>query len=236
MLNMLIPFILTFLYTSCSLFNCVKGSGNINTETRPLTDFKKIIINSNANVYIEQDDYYSVDIEAEENIIPYIKTRIRNDELIISNKTCLLNQKPINIYISSPEFRRIALSSSGKIISKNRITGNKLDIVINGSGRAEIDLDVQKLFTELSGSGKISLRGNAYTNKINLSGSGIIDALECETDESIINLSGSGICKMNVNEDLKINISGSGIVEYIGSPDIQSNISGTGRVKKLRSY
>lgn len=234
MLQIILPFLLSFIFTGCSLFNCVKGSGNVTSESRVLSDFNKINIYANINLYIRQNDNYSFDIEAEDNINPHIKTKIKGDELIISTRTCIMNQKPINIYISAPEFRRITLSGSGKIISENILSGDKLDLMLNGSGKIEVELNIHKLYTELTGSGKVYLKGNAYSHKIMLSGSGVINALELETDDTFVNLSGSGICRINSNEELKINISGSGIIEYFGSPDIQSNVSGSGKIRKLK--
>ncbi len=234
MLQIILQFLLPFIFIGCSLFNCVKGSGNVTSESRVLSDFNKINIYANVNLYIRQNDNYSFDIEAEDNIIPHIKTKIKGDELIISTRTCIFNHKPVNIYVSAPEFRRITLSGSGKIISENMLSGDKLDLMLNGSGKIDVELNIYKLYTELTGSGKVYLKGNAYSHKIMLSGSGVINALELETDDTFVNLSGSGICRINSNEKLKINISGSGIVEYTGSPDTQSNVSGSGKIRKLK--
>lgn len=222
------------LLSGCVSFNCIRGSGVIGSEKREITGFKKITININASIYIKQDGKYDINIEAEDNILPNIRTQLKKDELIISARRCFVRHEPVKIYITSPEFQKINLTSSGKIIGENIINSPKLEIEINGSGNVDLELDIQKLITKLFGHGKITLAGNATDHKIILTGSGIINADELDSDFALVNLSGSGKCRLNVKEKLNINISGSGIVEYYGSPVINSNISGSGKVRKIK--
>lgn len=213
---------------------CIQGSGNLSSESREILNFKKITININAVVHIQQNGKYNVSIEAEDNILPYIRTTLKRDELIISSKRCFIKHKPIHIFVTSPEFKKITLTSSGKIIGENILNSSNLEIELSGSGKIDIELNVDKLTTQLFGSGKITYTGNVSHHRILLSGSGIINANELESDNTIVNLSGSGICRINAKEKLKIIISGSGFVEYSGSPEIESNISGSGRIKKIK--
>ena len=235
MANFILSFILVFLFNSCSLLDCVRGSGVVDSELREISDFTKITLKANANIYITQSDKFSVEIEAENNVIPYLTTKLRGEELVISVKRCVLTRKPIKIYISLPDLEEINLTGSGNIFGENEISVKELKLNISGSGKIDLSLEAEKLISIITGSGKISLSGNTSFHKIILSGSGIIDAVNFGTSDALVNLSGSGKCRIKVINDLTINLSGSGVVEYDGNPDIKSNITGSGKVRKLKN-
>ena len=52
----------------------VVGSGIITAETREVSDFDRISVGSSINLIIEQTGRETVRIEAEDNIIPLVKT------------------------------------------------------------------------------------------------------------------------------------------------------------------
>lgn len=234
MINVVLILIFPFLFDSCSFMDCVRGSGLVLNESRNISNFNSINLLGSASVYIKQADEYSLEIEAEDNIIPLIETRVKGRMLYILTKKCINPNEPVKIFISLPELRSVDISGSGKIIGENVINSDKLELNIGGSGVLNFELQVNKLITEISGSGKVYLQGDTKLHNIILSGSGDIYAEELNTKDGLISLSGSGKCRVNVIENLDVNISGSGVVEYKGRPQINSKIHGSGKLKRLR--
>lgn len=212
---------------------CHKGNGEIKTESRELTGFSSIDLNTSANIYYTQADEYSVIIECSENILEIIETRVSGTELDIDIKSnaCLINNNPIDIYISTPDIRKFSISGSGDIIAEGLITTNDLDISINGSGDITIDsLKTEDISATISGSGNMNISGvdTASYQDVKISGSGNIKALGFPVKHSKIKISGSGDCKVNAIETLDVKITGSGNVIYKGNPIIDTDISGSG--------
>ena len=99
------------------------GSGKVITETRKVDDFTTIELDYPAQVYVTQGDSVSVKIEAEDNLLPGLQTRVRNDTLEIFYKTDdnkHVNQtKPIKITIVVKDLKEVDLGSAGQLKGTN---------------------------------------------------------------------------------------------------------------------
>jgi hypothetical protein len=214
---------------------CYSGNGTETTETRDVNDFTKIDLGLPAELVYVQSDNYSVQIEASENLMEFIKTDVKSNTLTIEFKKnkCYKEKNPIKIYISSPTIKGISISGSGTVTSKNKLTSNDLDLNISGSGDMFLDsLDIQNLDVKISGSGELEANGfnTIESEKISISGSGKMNLFDLPALTSDVNVSGSGNCDVNVINSLKVDISGSGNVRYKGVPTVKSNVSGSGNV------
>jgi hypothetical protein len=86
---------------------------------------------------------------------------------------------------------------------------------------------------DITGAADMKISGDKQdVFEIVITGAGNIDATNLEVDNCIINISGSGSCKVKVNKKLKVTISGSGSVIYFGNPEIEQTVSGTGSISK----
>jgi carbon monoxide dehydrogenase subunit G len=212
---------------------CVHGSGNVISESRDVAEYNSISVGGSANLFIAQGPIQSLRIEAEDNILKIIRTKVNGRTLEIENKRCIKNHKPINIYATMPDVKKLQIMGSGKIIGETKITTNKLDINISGSGKANLEVDAEKVRTRISGSGDMSFSGHTTDFEVTISGSGNIMARNLQTNNSSVTVSGSGDCIVSVQNELDVTISGSGRVEYYGDPlKMNSNISGSGKLKK----
>ena len=111
----------------------VEGNGNVITETRSFSDFEKVYNEGNFDVYIIQDGLFEVEIEAESNLIPLIRTKIEGSALVIDTQDDLRNNEPMKIYVHMDEVRALRMSGSGMIEAEELTTGD-LDLEISGSG------------------------------------------------------------------------------------------------------
>ncbi|MBW2967964.1 DUF2807 domain-containing protein [Candidatus Woesearchaeota archaeon] len=219
------------LLTGCSF--CVTGSGNvIEKDDYSVTYFDSVDLSGVGNLHITQGDKSALRVVAEDNIIANMRFEIMDQELVISQKTCLRNTKPIDVYIVMNDVKSVSLSGSGKIIGENRIESPDLTLDISGSGDIDMDLDVGKLVTSVSGSGKVDLEGTADSHTYKVSGSSRLTAPSLRTAITAIDISGSGDSSVHAGQELSVRISGSGDVVYTGEAAVDSSISGMGKVSK----
>lgn len=228
----------------------IEGNNQVTTETRQMVSFDRIANDGSFNVYITQDSIYQVIVEAESNLIPYIRTRVNGYTLEIDTKENLNNNSSINIYVTTPVVNGIYLNGSGimnmdSLSSNNLIvdiggsgninlntTANSVNAKISGSGTISMDAITTNMETRISGSGNIELSGETNTANHTISGSGNINAYNFFTKQCESNISGSGNMYLNVSDMLEVSISGSGSVFYMGDPQLSVNISGSGGVYK----
>lgn len=222
--------------TSCNKVGCVKGNGTVTTETREVDGFDKIEVSCSADVYLYQDSVFSVEIEGESNIIPYVTTKVWGNTLDIDmkNNFCYKGSKGIDVRIGMPELRGVEVSGSSDVYGKEIWDCNDLAIDISGSGNVQFyNMEANDMTINISGSGDIDLAGLGTASSINMkiSGSGNLDLYDFKANDVDVDISGSGTAKIHVLNQLNAEISGSGDVIYKGSPSVTSKITGSGDVR-----
>ncbi len=221
---------LGFIFAGCDeIF--LHGNGILTSETRNVAHFDGVISSGEFIVLITRGDDFNVSVEAESNLLPYIKTGVSRGRLEIWVKGVhnLNNTLPMKIYVVMPVIKDLDISGSGKITT-GFFTSGDVDMVVSGSGAICSSQDTETIGITVSGSGKVEIDGNADFAGLEVSGSGMVSLYDLQAKECNVKVSGSGRVYVNVSDSLEVSISGSGAVYYKGHPQVDSHISGSGRV------
>jgi hypothetical protein len=226
--------LITTAFTSCHKIN---GKGEVISTSRNIDGYSGIELAVDATVYYTQGANYSLEIEAQENLVGYIETIVKGNDLVIreENGVNFGKHDPIRIYITAPDINSLAVSGSGIINVNGDWNGNDLSAVISGSGTITVsNLKCDKISSDISGSGNIEINGGLCNYEdFSISGSGTIDMRLVECATTYADISGSGDIYTNVQKLLDAEISGSGNVYYYGTPAINTHISGSGNIQRL---
>ncbi len=227
--------ILGALTMSACGFTVVRGSGEVVTENRAVSNFDSISLSCSGDLVITQSDTEGMTVEAEKNLMKYIRTEVRGRTLhIFLNPASMIfihPEKPMRFRVAMKSVNGLDLSGSGTIYAE-KVTTDDLNIDISGSGNASIDdFTANNLRLDISGSGKSRIKGTVDRETITVSGSGTVNYENLASRNAKVDLSGSGKTYVNASDSLDIDISGSGDVYYTGSPKLSQDISGSGSVK-----
>jgi len=234
-------------------YDRVIGNDDVENEARSVSDFEEITHTGSFNVYVKQDSIFDLEVEADENLLPYIETYVRGDELIIEpeDHKNLVSDNPINVFVRLPVLEKIKLTGSGSIETDYfNCNENNLYIKLTGSGKIHFDADADftditntgsgdvegKLYTdqvniEITGSGEVELEGEAGESDYLITGSGDIRTFGIKHNNNTSRITGSGNIFLNVDNELDVEITGSGNLFYKGTPDIKKQITGTGNIR-----
>jgi len=213
------------------------GSGNVVTETRAVSGFHALDVSYPGEIIIKQGTKESLEIEAEDNLLPGLKTRVRNGVLEIyyerQDGKHVNPTKGVNITIVVKDLTDIDFTSAGELTIE-KLTTDKLDVSLSGAGDFELnDIDVQSLRVRLSGAGSMSASGTADDLDVTISGFGDFDGAELHDKDARVDISGAGSATVWVDNDLTAKVSGAGSVSYYGSASVSRQISGIGGVNHL---
>jgi hypothetical protein len=188
--------------------------GNVTSESRDVSGFNEVELKGIGNLSIEQTGSESLIVEAEEEVLPKIRTEVDNNRLIIGPKlnTSLSTTEPINYKLTVKDLNTLKVSGSADVDAEG--------------------IDTDELAVGISGSGDVKIGGKAGSQDIEISGSGSYRAEDLESIEAKIEVGGSGSAIINVSEELEAEVSGSGSVEYVGNPTVNQHVSGAGEVRK----
>lgn len=216
-----------------------RGSGNVITETRDVSGFDAVNVSYPAQVLIKQDSAESLEIEAEDNLLPNLKTQVKNGTLEIfyrrENGKHVNPTKPVKITIVVKDLADVEFTSAGELIVENLKT-DSLDVSLSGAGNVELNnILVKALNMSLSGAGSTTASGTADSLDLNISGFGDFKGKDLHDKNARVNISGAGSATVWVDEDLTAQVSGAGSVGYYGSASVTRQISGVGGINHLGS-
>ena len=236
--------ITALLLTACTVsvdgtsVTLVRGSGVVTSEARQISNVNSVAFTGLGEIIITQGQTEALTVEAEDNIIPQIKTEVRNGTLAIGfNSVKWQDQvaptKGITFTLTVKDLSSIESSGLGNIQIASFKT-SKLSLKINGAGSVKItNLDASSVTSSIAGTGSINLSGKATQQTSTLSGIGSFQSGDLAAQQTSITVSGAGSATVWTTESLDVTISGAGSVNYYGNPSVKKSITGVGIVKSL---
>jgi hypothetical protein len=229
--------IVAVLFTSCiNMGERVNGSGNIKTESRQVSNAKRIKVMGDIDVFVDPGST-SVKVEGDDNVLQYIEINNNGDWLEIKTREHINihTEKPVKVYITTPEITDLKVSGSGDIKCNQKFsTDNNTTFSISGSGDIVAAINAPKVEAHISGSGNLHISGETKDVEIHISGSGNYDGLELKAENANVSIAGSGDANLFADNKLKASIAGSGNIKYKGNPTVDSHIAGSGSVSKTQ--
>jgi hypothetical protein len=210
------------------------GSGKVTMETRTVSNFHAIDISYPGEIVISQGSKESLKIEAEDNVLPGLKTEVKNGTLEIYYKSeqgkHVNPTKPVKITIVVKELDDVQFSSAGSL-TIDGVKTDSLDFGLSGAGKVDVnDIETKDLKIDLSGAGSMDASGIADKLDVNISGAGSYNGGDLHSQDVKVNISGFGGATVWADKELDANVSGAGSVNYYGSPSVSKNVSGIGGV------
>lgn len=224
------------LYTSCDM-NSITGSGNIITEKRTVNHFDGINISGSIDVEVRSGEAVSVEVEADDNILPYIITEVANGMFKARYKSnSSFSNTHAKVYVTVPSLQKISISGSGNISSQDTIKNNNgIEFFVSGSGDIKMLTDAPSVKARISGSGNINLFGRTKNFEGSISGSGDLKCQDLLAENVTIKIVGSGTAHVFSSVSITAKTTGSGDIYYSGNPSIthiDKNASGDIRAEK----
>jgi hypothetical protein len=227
------------IFSSYAPWETIKGNGVMKKETRSASSYTGISSHGSMHVQVNYGNSNNITVEADENLLQYIETEVKNDKLVIRTRkgVSLKSKEKIVVYASLTRLTSLDVSGSGNINGDGAFSNTgKTDINVSGSGNIKLGFDaLNELTVSVSGSGNVNLDGKSCSNiTANVSGSGNVDCSGIRCNDVFAKVSGSGNVRVNAGKSIDAKVSGSGNVFYKGAAtNINSKTSGSGKVIKV---
>lgn len=219
--------------TLCSWGTREKGSGNVIKEQRNVEHFTEIKSSSAIHVYLTQGEVTPIQVEAEDNIIKYIDTKVIKNTLVITinrnkrNKS-IETQKPMNVYVTVPHLEKIEATSASQIKTTNEWKATNMEIEVNSAAQLDMNLDVSHLDLEVNSAAKVNLSGKGDILDAEVSSAANLDAEKFIVRKADIEVNSTAKATIYVTGELEYDISSMGKLDYYGEPRILKAESDSG--------
>ena len=215
--------------------NVVRGRGDRELYEIRTGQFSSISVEGNTEIhyYAAERDYITLEIQP--NLRDYYVVEVINGNLTIRPTRRLdfnSSRTPV-LTVSSPVLEQLTISGACTFTAHDIISADTFTLRISGAGEGRAQLDVERFFANISGTGSFDLSGRADTVDLRLSGTGDLDALSLQSREGAVRLSGTGRVGISSYEHLTIVASGTGSIEYRGSPNMNLSNSGIVSIRQV---
>lgn len=213
MKRILFLLVLVSLATGCFIHHDeVIGSGNRQKQKREVPAFTSIATEGAFDIEVVCQKEPSLEIEADDNILPLVSTEVSNKVLHIRSLRSHSVRDPIVLKISVPNLEGIAASGAGKI----EVTGLKND----------------KFEIEASGAPTIKASGETKLVEIDSSGAGKVDTHKLRAARGVVDAKGVAKVEVYASEQLDVTVSGPSHVIYDGDARVNKTMHGPGTIEK----
>jgi len=213
----------------------IGGSGSVVTEDRPVSDFNRVSLTGVGEVIIAQGEEESLTVRADDNIMRYIKTEVKNGTLILGFTDEVKNKrirpsKRIKFNLSVKDVTGLDISGAGDVNVASLDT-DRLEIVVGGAGDVSLSsLTAEELVVHLNGAGHVELAGQVAEQNVKINGFGAYQAAKLESQTAIVGVNGAGSATLWATDTLDVRIPGAGNVTYYGHPNVTKKITGVGTI------
>lgn len=250
-------FILVALVLAGCNVRTIRGSGNVVEESRTVRNVSGVNLATIGELIIELGDTESFRIEAEDNLMEYLDTNVRNGSLVIGTQDRInLNAtRPVTYYLTVTDLDSIKISSVGSIRAPD-LAADRFSITIDSTGNLEMgDLETEALTVNITSTGDVtmgmlktdSLRANlsstgsldiaggeAKTQDITLRSTGNYTAQDLACEEADVRLNSTGSATIWVTDSLRARLQSTGDLHYVGNPVVDATANSTGSVRQIR--
>jgi hypothetical protein len=189
----------------------IKGSGVAATEAREINDFTGVDVGGVFQVEITAGKDFSVSVDADDNLLQYIKTEVNGDVLHIETTERINSTTPIRVHIAAPDIESLSTSGASKV-------------ALAGVRNSSLEVDT-------SGASKIKIEGQTGDLKVGVSGASSVDAGSLKAQSASVDASGAGSVSVFATERLVSEASGASNITYSGNPtNVEKKSSGASRI------
>ncbi len=190
-----------------------KGSGHVSTEARDITGFSGVDVSGVFQVDITSQKDFAVEVEADDNLLPLIKTEVRDGMLHIETERRISTNNGLKIRISAPDISKINASGVARVNLVN-VNNNELRSYTSGAAKTTVSGVTAKLLAEVNGASSL-------------------DAESLRAEAAEVDASGASSASIFATDELSSDASGASKIVYSGSPaNIKKNSSGASTIKE----
>ena len=215
---------------SCNKDTCYTGNEYRVGSTRYIEPFNQIDVNLSGIVEIIKDTTPFIEFIVEGNLEQYIATPVNNKVLSISLSECFKEHQDIIIRVHYDTLNTITTSGPGDVISNLILEQDSLVLNVKSSGDISLTTNIKNLYSNIQGTGIVSINGQIEKHTIELNNSGAVNTYQAMTQNAVVNSTASGNIYVRVKNTIKGELSGSGDLFYKRNPIITVVESSTGKV------
>ena len=235
--SLLLIVVLALGCTSCVIGgwdNGISGNGKVVEDVRDISGFTGVIVSSGIDVLLSEGDHFEVRVEADENLIEVIETKLNGSMLEVgTDRVNIRNAKSKKVHVTLPKLAKLKISSAGDCHGQTAFHCDDLDLGISSAGDLTLEVEARRIDLGISSSGDAKLAGKADVFNVSMSSAGDLYAYDLQAGEVKVDVSSAGDARVFATDEISMSASSAGNIYYKGDARvIRSSTSSAGDIVK----
>lgn len=196
----------------------ITGNGIVKTQDRQVSSFHAIKVSGGIDVELSQGNELKLQVEADENLIPNIRTEVKDGVLNIYTEGSIRHAQTMKVHLTFKQLDAITASGGCDIESKHKLSFTTLKLDISGGCDIELNCNAENLVCKQSGGCDVELSGEAQKGTFEVSGGCDLKASEFHIKNCEVDASGGSDVSIYAKGELTITATGASDVNYYGKP------------------
>jgi len=203
-------------------------------KTYNIDDFTRIYLRGPYEVHLRQANKCGLTILAKDSYFDKLEVSSSGGELSIElDGKNFKNTKSIEVYIDFQDLEKLEIEGAVDLQCENQIKTTNLKLEFEGAGNVELNVDADKIISEIAGVGNFEIEGETDYHKVQFDGIGSYNARDLRSKYTIVESNGIGSVSVYASNKFKGEANGIGSVDYYGDPDdVSIEATGLGSVNR----
>ena len=202
-------------------------------QERDVNSFTKIKVGSAIHLSVSLGESESLVFEAENEVLPKLKSEIKNGVLHIFLDGSVNNSKEIKAFVTLKSITGLTATGASKVNFTSMVSCEKLEIDANGASYIEIELKAKEISLGSHGASSVKISGSSALFVADVDGASSLKAADLKAETVEIRASGAASASVNASQKLIGAASGAATIRYSGDPkDKNVKVSGSSTIKK----
>ena len=211
-----------------------RGSGHVITQTRNVTGFSSIRIDYPASVVVQQGAADALTIQAEDNVVADMQTRVVDGVLEITatrdHAVHVMPTRPVKVTVVAKDLSALDFDSAGDV-TLQALKTNSLTLTLGGAGNISLlGAKLGSLDARLQGAGSLQATGAVDDLNVRVDGVGNFNGKDLRSQRASVALNGLGNADVWANSQLTARVTGVGSINYSGNALVTKEVLGVGAI------
>ncbi|MCT4614332.1 MAG: DUF2807 domain-containing protein [Marinifilaceae bacterium] len=204
--------------TACGQISGKTGNGNVISQKREISNFENIRASAGLNVYLKQGDKEELSVEADENIIDLIETKVESNTLILSVKNRIRKSTKRDIYVTIKNLESLKISSGVDLKSLDYLKLGDISIAVSSGADLDLKLDAKSTNIKVSSGADADIKGSTESLIATTSSGSDLNCMEFESKTVEAKASSGSDIYVYVTESITARASSGADIKYKGAP------------------
>ena len=212
----------------------IRGSGNIITEKRATGDFNGISAAGDFDIELINGPVTEVLVEADDNVMEYIETRVSNNILKIRTRNLnSYSNMHMRILITAPLITNVTVSASAgfRAMGPMRYNG-KLNFKASSAANIHAGVDAPTVETSASSGATVDISGKTRTYDADCSSGANLKTGELLSEQTSISASSGASARVYASVKLVVHSNSGASVHYRGAANVDKTTNSGGSANK----